>query len=252
MLEPYAFQDAFGQALDLDGSPPSPFMDPAIVRALTVHRNTAANAAQAALAANYPVVRALVGDDSFAGCAAMYSKAEPPQDPRLCLYGEGLSNFLRTYTPFAELPYLADVAGLERFYNESLFAADGAALDGAAFASGIDPDLRLALHPATRFGAFERPAVSLWLAHQDTAQGDALDALQWHGEIGLVTRPGAKVRVMSIDSGAALFLGACNAGRSITDAAEAAATAGADVSAMFATLLSAGAFQSTNALGGAR
>ena len=44
--------------------------DPALARAVAVHRNTAAKAAQDALAANYPVLRALFGEAPFDACAA--------------------------------------------------------------------------------------------------------------------------------------------------------------------------------------
>ena len=86
MPDPAAFQQAFGAMLAGRGGAVA---DPALARALVIHRNTAAKAAQDAVAANFPVVRALVGEEAFTGCAAAFVDAAPPATPRLCVYGDG-------------------------------------------------------------------------------------------------------------------------------------------------------------------
>ena len=95
--------------------------DPAIRRALAVHRNTATKAARDALFANYPVVAALVGEDAFAACATAYVEVSPPAEARLCLYGSRFPAFVDAWTPFAEASYLGAVAALERLNDEILF-----------------------------------------------------------------------------------------------------------------------------------
>jgi hypothetical protein len=243
MSEPAAFQQAFALALAGEGTDAALFADPAIVRAMAVHRNTSAKAAQDALAANFPVVRALVGEDSFAGCAQAFAASHPPRDPRLCLYGEDLAPFVAGYGPFSQAPYLADVAALERLVTEALFAADAALLDGAGFARALDLDLALTLHPAVRFTTVASPAASIWLAHQPDAPPDALERLVWIDEALLVSRPGMAVQVAAIDSSALVFLRACQDGATVAGAALAAAALGADVSALVTTLITAGAFR---------
>lgn len=215
--------------------------DPALARAVAVHRNTAAKAAQDALAANYPVVRALFGDEPFAACAAGYVVQQPPRDPRLAIYGEGFGAFLRDYAPAEDAPYMPDVAALERLCTEALFAADANPIAAASLAVDLDPDLKLPLHPATRFAAFETPAVSIWLAHDQT-DAAALETLQWRDEAALVTRSAGRIQVRLIDPGAAAFLDACRRGEPLEAAAVAAVQAGADLQAMFQTLITAGAF----------
>jgi hypothetical protein len=224
--------------------------DPALKRAVTVHRNTTAKAAQDALAANYPVVRALFGEEPFAACAAGYVAHRPPCDPRLALYGEAFDLFLRAYAPAEDAPYMPDVAALERLCTEALFAADAQPVAAARLAAGLAPELRLDLHPATRVAVFDTPAVSIWRAHRDGDEA-ALEALEWRGEAALVTRPYDRVEVRLVDAGAVAFLQACAAGEALEAAATAAAEAGAELQAMFQTLITAGAF-ADGAQGGSR
>nr|WP_295667504.1 DNA-binding domain-containing protein [Sphingomonas sp.] len=230
------FQHAFGDALF---GAPMLVADPAPARALAVHRNTSAKAAQDALADNFPVVRALVGAQAFAGAATDFVEQAPPVDPRLCLYGAGFPAFFSQYTPFAEYSYLADVGTIEWLAIEALFAADAASLDGAAFDADLDLDRPLRLHPATRHARLSSPAGSIWLAHQADDADASLADLVWVGEAILVTRPADALIVTIFPSGGAAFLDACRAGQSL---GAAAAGCGDHLPAIFATLTAAGAF----------
>jgi len=243
MSEPEAFQQAFALALAGEGTAGALFADPAIVRALAVHRNTSAKAAHDALAANFPVVRALVGDDSFAGCACAFIESHPPRDPRLCFYGEGLAAFIAEYAPFSQAPYLGDVAAIERRITETLFAPDAEPLDQAEFLDALDLDAPLILHPAVRFVAVASPAASIWLAHQPGAPSDALERLAWREEAALISRPGWSVQVAVIDRCALAFLTACQRGEGLGEAALAVTALDGVVSTVVASLISAGAFR---------
>ncbi|WP_010164511.1 HvfC/BufC N-terminal domain-containing protein [Sphingomonas sp. PAMC 26617] len=234
MRDAAEFQHAFGSML----AAPDPPNDPAMRRAIAIHRNTARKAASDALFANYPVTAAMVGEAAFSACAASYVEVAPPREPRLCLYGERFGPFVDVWTPFAEAPYLGAVAGLERLVTEALFAADQPPLDAAALARGIDPEAALLWHPATRIAQASVPAASLWRAHQPDAGPDAFDAIRWDQEIALVTRPGDAVEVRVIDAPTQAFL----AGKTLAEAATGASRDGGDVAAIFALLLSAGAF----------
>jgi hypothetical protein len=242
--DPATFQSAFAVALATSDS--STRFDPAMARALTVHRNTCAKAALDALADNYPVVRTLTGETAFGACAETFFELHAPRDSRLCFYGEDFDTFVAGYQPFADAPYLRDVARLERLRTEALFAADAVVLDGAALSTGLDMEQTIGLHPATRFERFEAPAADIWRAHQDDATPDALDQLDWRSSAALVTRPYGTVLVKRIDRAAFTFLQACAAGRPLGQAALAAAEADtevkADIASVFSTLITAGAF----------
>lgn len=234
MLDAREFQQVFGAML----AAPERVGDPAMGRALRIHRNTAGKAARDALFANFPVVAALVGDDAFAACASAYVGETPPREARLCLYGDRFPASVAAWKAFDEASYLGDVASLERLVVEALFAADAPVLDPAALAEGMDPEAPLTWHPATRVATLPTPAASLWLAHQSGAAADALETIVWEPERVLITRPEDAVQVTAIGAPTHAFL----AGTSLADAAARAAGAGGDVAAIFASLLGAGAF----------
>lgn len=239
MPDPAQFQQSFGAAL---AAPTGLIADPALTRALTIHRNTSTKAAMEALSDNYPVVRQICGDEAFAACALAFIVHSPPRDPRLCLYGQEFDRFIDAYAPFVALPYLADLARLEQLHIETLFAADAEAMDAGAAARGLDLARPLALHPATRFAAFDHPAAILWLAHQPDAPETALDQIDWRPGAALVTRPDLTVQVLDIDWATLAFLQACAEDRPLAEAAAEAVQAGGDLPALFSTLITAGAF----------
>ncbi len=228
------FQAMFGAAL----AKPIPLADPSLARALAIHRNTSAKAAQTALADNFPVVRAIVGDEAFDAVAYEYVESSPPSDPRLCLYGAGFASFLDTYPPFADHRYLSDVAQVERLVVEALFSADANPRDPASFGH-LDLDAPLKLHPAVRVVQLATPAGSLWLAHQDDAPADALETVLWQGEYVLVTRPGNQIVVSVETPAASAFIEACASGVPL---GEAAGAVGETLPDVFARTISAGCF----------
>lgn len=229
-----AFQARFGSALENAASRASD----ALTRALAIHRNTSHRAACAALADNFPVVRAMVGDEAFEAAALDFIDAFPPCEPRLCLYGATFHGFLGSYPPFEYHAYLADVAQVEWLVVEALFAADAESRDPASFAT-IDLDTALRLHPAVRFATLNCPAASLWLAHQAGAAADAIEAVIWQPESVLVTRPRNQI-VVAVESPEAIaFIGACANGLPLRLAADAA---GESLSDVFARTISTGCF----------
>ena len=119
-----AFQDAFAQALQTGVT-----RDPTLAALMaqpgfSVYRNTVTKGCVDALVANYPTVARLVGDDWFRAAAAVFVRQNPPRCPMLVSYGDAFPDFLATFEPAAELPYLADVALLDRFWIEAHVAAD--------------------------------------------------------------------------------------------------------------------------------
>jgi hypothetical protein len=240
-----AFQRRFGAALAMSADPDVRLMDGALARALAVHRNTSAKAARDALAANYPVVRALCGDGAFDGCAAAYVRSHPSREARLNAFGEDFDTFLRGYEPARGVAYLPDIARLERLLTESLFAADAEPAGAAQIAQMIAVGALPHLHPATRFESFSSPAVSIVLAHQALDEA-AFGAIGWTPEDALITRPVDGIRSAVAAPGALAFLQACKAGADLSAAVMAADQAGADFSVLLPPLIEAGAFASTS------
>jgi len=149
------FQRAFGRAL-LDGSGGA--------LAVTIHRNTVMKGWLDALRANYPTIAQLVGDEWFDACALEYARAHPARSPVLALYGEEFPAFLATFAPAAELPYLPDVARIDRLWVEAHTAAD----------------------PVVRFAWVRHSAATIWIHHRTGASSLTVDDSE---EGILLTRP---------------------------------------------------------------
>lgn len=215
-----------------------------------IYRNTVRKGCIDALEANFPAVARLVGRDWFRAAAACHVKASPPDDPRLLRYGRDFPAFLAGFGPAAAMPYLPAVALLDRDWTEAHMAADAPVLAPAALA-GVPPGdlatLRLRPHPAARWRWFEAgPVYSIWSANRsgDARALAALADLPWRGEGALLLRPAQAVAWQPLDAAGCAFLDACRRGLSLGEAATAAlaAHAAADVAALLARLLQAGAF----------
>jgi hypothetical protein len=246
------FQQAFAKAL----FDPSQAMHPAVRNlatqpAFAVYRNTVMKGCIYALQANFPTVAQLVGEQWFRAAAALYVAADVPRDGRLLHYGGSFPDFLRGFEPAAELVYLPGVAQLDILWREAHTASDAPAADAAWIAQQL-PDqiagLALTPHPAARWAWFDaQPVYSIW--ERNRRQSVVGDELAWRGEGALLTRPHDAVSWHEITQAGCAFLDACADGASLAEAAERALAADreADISAIFATLLRAGAFTGTSA-----
>ncbi len=214
--------------------------------AFAVYRNTVFVALIDALAANFPCVARLLGDDAFRAVALAHVHAAPPRDARLLLYGEGFAEFLAAQNDLRALPYLTEVAQLDRAWIESHVAADAVPADAAALASRDAAALartRLAPHPAARWRwAAEGPARTIWRRERGQ-RDDPIDWTPGAAEGTLLTRPQDEVLWQPISAAHCAFLDACAAGATLPAAAAAALRAepDTDVAALLALLLRAGA-----------
>ena len=208
--------------------------------AMAVYRNTVINGAIEALAANYPVVVQIVGDDMFEGIAIEFTLAHPPRSPILAFYGGEFAEWIAEQPWVSDLPYLPDVARVERLHVECLRAADGEAL------TKIHADiatLRLKLHPAVRFNWLQTPGMSIWLAHQQTLPS-AIEP-DWKHEGALFARPTPFVmHKLRIGPPAHRILFGIRLGESVGESLAAATRLypDADGAASFASLVNLGAF----------
>jgi hypothetical protein len=243
------FQDGFVQALlaTPDDMPPG-LCTLTRQPGFAVYRNTVMKGCIDALQANFPAVLRLVGEEWFRAAAALHVRAQPPTDARLLQYGKCFPVFLRDFPPAAELPYLAGVAQLDRFWTEAHAAGDADALAPSVLA-GVPPvqlgELVLVPHPAARWAWFgDQPIYTLWQRNRDDPCTNDDEDVTWCGEGALITRPGGKVHWISLDAAGCAFLDACHAGQTLAQAAGAALAcdAHADLARLMASLLEAGAF----------
>jgi hypothetical protein len=245
-----AAQRAFAKAL-LDPALPEPdalrtwnASDPQA--RFAVYRNNVSVSLVAALAETFPVLRALVGDEFFRAMARLYVADEPPCSPVLAHYGEGLADWLTRFEPAASLPYLPDMARLERARVRAYHAADAPSLDAGAVAARLAEPARLAqarlrLHSSVSVLDSRYAIVSLWAAHQGQAAIE--DVVPERPESALVLRVGDDAAVLRIPATAASFYRRLLQGQPLADAAGAASAIGAgfDLSEGLAILIRHGA-----------
>lgn len=239
------FQDAFVAAMAGQRSALSPWLEPGTGEAgLAVYRNTIAKGCVDALAANFPTVRGMVGEDWFDAAAALFARETPPTHAALLDYGEEFPAWLDRFPPAQDTPYLTGVAHLDRLWTEALFAAEAPHLPADALA-GLEPEAlvraHLALHPSVRFATFDAGVPGLWLAARDGAED--LELSEAPQTLLLLRRAGA-VRCRLAGAAETAFLRACRAGEPLSHAAERASEADPDVplAPLFAALIADGVF----------
>ena len=194
---------------------------------LDVYRNNVILSLREALAEGFPVTRALLGEDCFAAMAHAFIVAQPPRGPVLAEYGDGFPAFIAAFPPAAALPYLPDLARLERARVRAFHAADRDGLAperiGARLAAPEAlPGARLGLHPSLAVIESRHAVVSLWAAHQ--GQGRVAESDLRRAECALVLRAGDEVLVLPVSAAGAAFVGALAVGATLAEASAAGAS----------------------------
>src|SRR6516164_2497967 len=120
-------------------------------RRFSVYRNNVIVGLTQTLKDAYPAVHRIVGSEFFHVLARAHVVGELPRSPMLFDYGAGLPDFIDRFEPASVLPYLADVARIERAWTEAYHSAEASRLEAAAFAS-IEtdqlPHIHLVVHPS--------------------------------------------------------------------------------------------------------
>ena len=212
-----------------------------------VYRNNVTVSLIDALAAVFPAVQRITGTEFFRAMARFHVRENPPRSPLLFTYGDDFPDFIQRYEYARSMPWLADVARIERAWLDAYHAADIRPLAAEALAR-VPHDristLRFEAHPASRIVRSEFSAVSIFAANRDQAQQDRLDASL--PEDGLITRPDFEVEVRHLPPGGAQFLLSLMSGKTLGEAATDAQndTRSFDLVANLAGMLDAGVFAS--------
>ena len=236
-------QSDFSRAiLDSDLAVPSGLTDPQgrpAGKRFSVYRNNVAVSLTEALAAAYPVVRKLVGDEFFKAMAGVYLRQHPPTSALMMYYGSRFPAFLESFEPVRTISYLPDVARLERALRQSYHAADAAPINPTIL-QAIPPDrlmaARLDLAPAVRLVRSVWPIYALWLANTTS---DAPKP-QMKPEDILIMRPGFDPEPELLGSGAGEFIAVIGKGETFAEGLQAAGE-DFDLTALLGQLLAGGA-----------
>jgi Putative DNA-binding domain len=201
-----------------------------LVRARQAYVAHAHASSQQALAASFPTVQQLIGEDSFAQMARAYWYEWPPSRGDLAWLGENLPGFIERSAQLASEPYLADTARLDWALHCCEAASDAAPdLSTLGLLGELDPaQLQLHLVPGTALLESRHPIASIWLAHHQPAnQEDPFAPVraamaEAQAERALVWRAPWRAQIRALNEADTAFVGALLSGASLGAAMQAA------------------------------
>jgi hypothetical protein len=190
-------------------------------RHLQVYRNNTFANLTDALAACYPVVRRLVGNDYFDFAADGYIRQHPPASGNLHDFGGSFPVYLAALPSAQPLPYLADVARLEWAWQQAYHAADAGKLAADALAT-VAPeryeDLVFRPHPSVRLLDSPFPCLRIWQANQADHDNHRNVSLDEGAQRLLVIRRGLDIDIDELSVGEYALLQTFAAGRTLGEA----------------------------------
>ena len=194
------------------------------VQRFNVYRNNVVAGLVDALASAYPCTRRIVGEAFFSAMARIYVASAPPESPVMLEYGATFARFIGTFAPASGVPYLSDVARLERAWVEAYHSAEAPPID-IALLYLLDPRslprISLILHPSVRIVESVFPVVELWQMNLDGGTPGPIDIDQG-GEHAFVVRPRTDVEVRRVNLGVVRFVRCLATGTLVEDAARSA------------------------------
>ena len=230
---PDTFEEAFWRSLwrepddagARDGGAPCPWESQP---GFAVYRNTVLQGCVDALLALYPAVHRLTGTPWLAAAALAYARRHPPTQASLHRYGEGFAAFMNELLQDDALPWLPEVAHIDRLWQDCHAAADAPVLSPQEFVTRMQAAHcaadrscahaqddaaeaamnALRLHPAARWRwCGQWPAYELWHAAREALPDPNPSC--WQGQGVLLTRPGGTVLCCALSQEACRFLDAC-------------------------------------------
>ncbi|WP_026792375.1 DNA-binding domain-containing protein [Pleomorphomonas oryzae] len=210
----------------------------------SVYRNNVTVSLIAALTSIFPAVERITGPDFFRAMARFHVRETPPTSPLLFEYGRDFPGFIDRYEYAQDMPWLSDVARIERLWLDSYHAADAPTLE-ADVLSAVPPEdlarLTFRPHPATRLMSSAHPVVSVFAMNRSAGP---VGRIEDRPEVGLITRIDDEVAVRRLAPGNAAFLNMLLGGQCL-----AAAVAGAfeaepafDLPSAIGEMIASGAF----------
>ena len=205
---------------------------PRATRGLQAYGANAGALAERALKAAFPTVAQLVGDESFAGLARAFWRAEPPLQGDIAQWGAALARVhrRRTATRRGAVPRRRGPARLGGALRRTVAATRLAPPTGLECLAETEPTrLRLRLLPGAALVSSAHPVATIWHAHRSDAP-DRFDPVReafarGGGEHVLVWRDGYKAQVTALPEAAGRFTQAVVDGLSLDRALD---VAGAD------------------------
>jgi hypothetical protein len=173
---------------------------------LRIYRNHFVATLGEALKTIFPVVCRLVDERFFAYAAHEYLSKHPPRSRCLSEYGADFAEFVASFEPCNDLPYLADVTRFEWEINATARMPEAPPLSPAALAAMLAeraPYVAFRLQPSVRYFTSSWPVDAIWYANQ---RDEVLPIDLVTDEIRLeIRRAGDTVVWRRLDTGAFAF-----------------------------------------------
>jgi hypothetical protein len=214
-------------------------------RRFAVYRNNVIAGLTNAVTGSYPAVGRIVGAEFFRAMARAFVIANPPHSPLLLDYGADFPAFIKSFEPARTLPYLADVARIERAWQEAYHAEDAVPIEASALAEIPEvalADVTFRQHPSLRIVRSAYPAATIWRMNSGDDPVSAVDFTV--AEDVLIVRPDAEVAVRVLPPGGGAFIEELAAGEALGTAAASglAADDRFDLAGNLAGLIASGAW----------
>ncbi len=187
---------------------------------LKVYRNNVVQNLSNAVMSALPMTRTLVGEDFLKKSVRAYIFAHLPEEGNLNSYGCTFPDFIKTYAPAADIPYICDFTRLEWAWEHAYYAQDDEGLDVAELA-GLDeaelPELQLLFRPSVSLLQSEYPLDQIMDECRHERDISSL-MLEDRGVYMLVYRPALQVDMWCIPRGEFYFLESLYGGKTIEHA----------------------------------
>ncbi|MDX5594706.1 DNA-binding domain-containing protein [Pseudovibrio sp. SPO723] len=212
-------------------------------RRFEVYRNNVLSSLSAALAANFPAIQRLLGEEYFKALAVEFVRQSPPTQPVLSEYGADLPEFVRSFPPLADYPYLGDVASLEWVWLKAYHGAELAVTAAEQLQEVTGErlnEVRFKVHPTASSVISQFPIYEIFKVNRD---GAAATPVAGGGQGVLVVRPGMHVVVEQVSPETLFLFEQLKQGVSLGAAAEAGLSQfpGFDLGSCLSSLLQTGA-----------
>lgn len=188
---------------------PAALFDASSPARIAAYRNNHVGNRVEALKGAYPILQQLLGEEFFQALAQRFVCDHLSESGNLHDYGSGLADFLQTFPPVADYPYLSDVACLEWQLHRAYYAPDRTGLSPVALAACPPQQiaqLRFVLHPSVALLDSPWPLTAIWAAHQPGLdEVPEVDLGQGGGAVR-VWREGLQLHVESITAAEAAFM----------------------------------------------
>jgi hypothetical protein len=192
------------------------------VRGLEAYRNSVLANLAGAVRTTYPVLERIVGKPFLTAAINCYVLGRPSTSGDLNAYGSDFGDYLATYEPAADLPYLSDVARLEWLVQAVYGMADAPNQELSGLATTPSErwgDLHFRLDPAHVVLASRWPLARIWEVNQQGYTGDfRVNFDERH--IVFIHRRSAEIVVERLDDGEYTLIQSLVSGDTLTQAVE--------------------------------